>query len=315
MRIGSYDEPVYLLKITDDPFAFTQIRHMHAKGRALLRSMVGKSFELSHSGYPVTAQIIKNEEERAEIKGYVDAIYALNEAVPVALNIKNRRGLRNEIPKIAMPDMKKYLKPKDENLGKPSEKKAPKNDEPLEIGINMDTSPQASAFRAGLAQKRRDLNEFYLTQSFLYPLAMMGIMSDPLYATAILSSEGFGLKDNLHSCGYSWEVRLETIRILESIVESYWHEFEEHRKAGSLPIRKEDFSPEVSLVTFFDLIEMVRDLEAIQHALEQKKSGVNDNNPDVRECAEETANKSFKAQSLITRYLESQGYSITNQAV
>jgi hypothetical protein len=318
MRIGSYDEPVYLLRITEDPLAFRELKIKYSEGRALLRSMVGKHYGLSNHGYPITGGIINAKDKREKVRDYVDAIYGLNQAIGVAIGVKNRLGLRDEIPKIAMPDMRPHLKPEIINIVKPSDNNKLTPDELLAMGSEMEISPQACKFRDRLGDKRRDLNQFYLTQSFLYPLAMMGIISDPLYATAILSSEGFGLKDNQNARknkNDSWEVRLQTIRLLESMVESYWKEFEEHRRAGLLPVKREEGAVEVSLVTFLDLVDNVMDLEAIQNALTQRGCGVFDRDEDVKNKAEETVEKSFKAQCLITKYLNSQGYSIPRQAI
>ncbi len=84
----------------------------------------------------------------------------------------------------------------------------------------MDMSESAIATRNITTQKRRDINEFYITRRFLFPLAVFGIQSaDPAYTTTILSANRFGIK---HS---NPKVRLASTIILNEVARSLLFNF------------------------------------------------------------------------------------------
>lgn len=307
MRIGSYDEPVYLLKISSDPLDYLELRIKHSAGRSALRNIAAKPHRLTESGFPVSDSLEPSQMKAAT--GFVRAIFGLNEAIPNAINFQNRPGLSEEITKLGSSDMEIYQTPKPEKKVfadmHPQESR-----EPLELGTEIDTSPAAYAHRAALAKKRRDLTEFYLTRKFIYPLALMGIMSDSAFATAVLSSDGFGIKDKSRSKKGldSWQVRLETVKFFEKIVESVFFKFKRAKTEGLLPTSSLGFLQAILPITFEDLRDDILDLDAIAQALSQKGSGINDPDSDIRSVANEAVDKSLKTQKIIQTYLSGQGY-------
>ncbi|OGI18986.1 MAG: hypothetical protein A3B68_07200 [Candidatus Melainabacteria bacterium RIFCSPHIGHO2_02_FULL_34_12] len=299
MRIGTYDGSVPKIRVTGNPLDYFELRFHNPDGIKNLRRLPGKSFSLDRYGIPTT--------RRAGVVQYIAGLYRINEALALAIRVRERPGLRNEVHNFLT--LNRDLKlPEEDAPKKREETTANPNNEKIEIGTNIDTSPQSNAMRAALAQKRRDLCEFYLKFKFLHPLAMIGILSaDPAYTATILSAENFGIKDK------DPEVRLASVRILSEFVTNIWSRFKEAKESGTLPVLTPgSFAHLINAITFEDLNDDLQSLETISNAITQQGFGVFDKNSDVKSMAEIVAENIFKTQKIIRRYINEQGYSFSD---
>ena len=300
MQIGTYDGSVPKIRVTGNQLDYMELRFHNPDGIKSLRQLPGKNFKLDRYGIPMT--------RRPGVVPYIAGLYKINQALALAIRVDERPGLRNEVHNFLA--LNRDLNLPEEDAPKKREERTTvnPNNEKIEIGTELDTSPRANAMRAALTQKGRDLREFYLKLDCLHPLAMTGMLSaDPAYTSTILSSEDFGIKDE------DPEIRLASVKILSELVMSIWFKFNESKKADSLPI----FTPGrtthlFSVVTFDDLYSDLQSLETISNAITQTGYGVFDQDSDVNIVAEIVAENIFKTQKMIRSYVTEQGYDLND---
>src|SRR3990167_1060349 len=264
MRIGTYDGSVPKIRVTGNPLDYFELRFHNPDGIKNLRRLPGKSFSLDRYGIPTT--------RRAGVVQYIAGLYRINEALALAIRVRERPGLRNEVHNF---------------LTLNRDLKLPEEDAP---------------------KKRRDLCEFYLKFKFLHPLAMIGILSaDPAYTATILSAENFGIKDKDPEVRLA-SVRI----LSEFVTNIWSRFKEAKESGTLPVLTPGSFAHLINAITFEDLNDDLQSLETISNAITQQGFGVFDKNSDVKSMAEIVAENIFKTQKIIRRYINEQGYSFSD---
>ena len=319
LNIGSYDEPIIPIRVSSNELDYTRAKYQFPEAIQTLRKIPGRNYELNYRGYPTVGRIT-GKASIPDVKAYINELLGINQAMTFALRGDNRAGLRSEVrnflflnkdPRLKdpIPEIKETSKAKKEEKIEETqaEKEAQSKDEPLELGVDLDTSPEAYTLRKTLGQKRRDINEFYLKKEFIYPLAMLGILnSDHSYVTTLLSANHFGIKDQ------DRDVRLASVSILGELTKSIWLKYDSAKRHDLLPKSKADiFSP----ITIQSLEDDAASLETIINALTKQKEqgyGVFDSDLEVIDAAETVCNNAFKAQKAILRHIREVDYQIAS---
>ncbi len=302
MKIASYDEPIKKIRVSVNLLDYRSLGYRNHDGIEELRKLSGNQYPLNKYGSPKSTEI-----NSSSVRAYTGGLLNLNQALAIALRPDSRNELSEEVRNFLVLNKDPRLPQKIE-----TEKTKPQDDglenafDFSQLGSEMDMSPATVAFRDLLGQKRRDINEFYITRRFLFPLAMFGIYcSDPAYIAAILGANDFGVKHR------NPEVRSASTLILDGIVKSIWSRFQMAKKTGTLPFIREDGSKNfLSVITFKDLSDDLASLQTINNALTQDGYGTNDSDSEVQNLAEITIQNLFKAQRVIKGYFEEQGYAV-----
>lgn len=306
MRIGSNDSPYKKIRVSLNPLDYLELKYRNPDGIQELRKLPGTRYSLDENGYPAQKRL------NSPINAYVNRLFILNQALSIALMPDSRDDLSHEIRNFLVLN-------KDPRLPETTEQEVKKTKPEISLASNdsenffdlsllgseMDMSEAAIACRDKLAQKRRDVNEFYVTRKFLFPLAMFGIQSaDPAYTATILSAEDFGIKHT------EPEIRLAAISILDETIKSVWFRFHEAQKHGTL--QSSNNEGVLAMVTFEDLKGDLENLQTITRSLVQKDYGMFDDDFDVRNIATIAIQNSSKTQKVIKKYFEEQGYQVHN---
>lgn len=282
------------IRASVNPLDYLELRYRNPIAIEALRELPGKRYSLDNNGYPRGREI-----DIAPIDPYIGRLYYLNQALYRALMPDIRDALSSEVRNFLtlnrdprLPEKIDQDNPDSNNPSTPHSQENPFNISSL--GIEMDMSKASIESRDKLGQKRRDLNQFYVTREFLLPLAMFGIHSaDPAYTATILSAHRFGIKHP------NPEVRLATVLILGESIKSIWFNFQMHTRA--LPCHQNNT---LSTITSKNLRDDLASLRTISNALTQEGYGINDNNFDVQNIATNTVQNVHKAQTIISKYID-----------
>lgn len=304
MKIASYDTPYKKVRVSINPIDYIELRYKNQAGIKELRKLPGNQYALDREGYPVSSKV-----NISPINTYVNRLFFLNQALSIALMPDSREDLSHEIRNFLLLNKDPRLPEVERQTSttKRSDVEVTNTSDDFkfsELGSEMDISEAAIAHRDLLGQKRRDINEFFITRQFLFPLAMVGIQSaDPAYTATVLGAESFGIKHP------NTEIRLASISILDETIKSIWFKFQKAKKVGELPVAQNKSM--LALITFEDLNDDLASLETVNSVLTQRKYGVNDHSFDVKNLATLALQNSFKTQKVIRNYLEEQNYKIS----